>query len=191
MYGSTWRADVGRAGAGTLLEHSIHDLDIIEWLAGPLARVGALSSSFHGLTGIEDAVSVSLSFAGGAVGSLVSVWHDVLARPSSRHVEVLCENLWCALDTDDWWGPVRWTDGETTQSLEGAALGEKVWAAGLAPVNPDESFLDALDEKPAVGPDFDDAVRAHVLVDAAYRSAAGGGAPLPVPAPGDASAPQR
>ena len=34
MYGSDWRADVGRAGGGTLLEHSIHDVDVLRWILG-------------------------------------------------------------------------------------------------------------------------------------------------------------
>ena len=39
MYGSTWRSDVDKAGGGTLIEHSIHDLDVINWVLGP-GRVG-------------------------------------------------------------------------------------------------------------------------------------------------------
>ena len=30
-YGSTWRADRDQAGAGTLLEHSIHDVDMLRF----------------------------------------------------------------------------------------------------------------------------------------------------------------
>jgi predicted dehydrogenase len=98
-------------------------------------------------------------------------------------VEIMCENLWCALDTDDWWGPVRWTRSEGSGTLEGRALGEQVWEAGLAPVNPDEGFLDAVAQGRTLGPDFESALRAHVLVDAAYRSAAQGGMPMSVPVP--------
>jgi predicted dehydrogenase len=183
MYNSTWRGDVSRAGGGTLLEHSIHDVDIIESLVGPVDRVSGLSAEFHGISGIEDAVNLSLSFANGAVGSLLSVWHDILERESSRHVEVMCENLWCAIDTDDWWGPVRWTRANRDSgTLEGRELGEQVWGAGLAPVNPDEGFLDAVTAGATIGPDFESALRAHVVVDAAYRSAAQGGTPVTVPA---------
>src|SRR4029453_14608149 len=32
LFGSDWRADPLRAGSGALLEHSIHDVDILEWL---------------------------------------------------------------------------------------------------------------------------------------------------------------
>ena len=32
FYGSTWRKDVTQAGGGTLIEHSIHDVDVLRWL---------------------------------------------------------------------------------------------------------------------------------------------------------------
>ncbi len=191
MYKSTWRADVERAGGGTLLEHSIHDVDIIESILGPVATVSGFSAGFHAILGIEDAVNLSLSFANGAVGSLLSVWHDILERESSRHVEVICENLWCAIDTDDWWGPVRWTrTGEDSGTLEGRELGHRVWDAGLAPANPDAGFIDAVAQGRTIGPDLESALRAHVVVDAAYRSAAQGGTPVSVPVPGTLASPQ-
>ena len=34
MYGSTWREDVAKAGGGTLIEHSIHDVDVLHWILG-------------------------------------------------------------------------------------------------------------------------------------------------------------
>ena len=34
MYGSTWRKDVAAAGGGTLIEHSIHDVDVLRWMLG-------------------------------------------------------------------------------------------------------------------------------------------------------------
>ena len=91
MYGSTWRGDAARAGSGTLLEHSIHDLDILEWLVGPLDTVAPSRPTSTASTGIEDSVSALFRFAGGATGTLSSVWHDVLSRPSQRRIEVFCE----------------------------------------------------------------------------------------------------
>jgi predicted dehydrogenase len=44
-YQSTWRGDVAKAGAGTLLEHSIHDLDMLEHVLGPVAEVSARTFS--------------------------------------------------------------------------------------------------------------------------------------------------
>ena len=41
MYASTWRGDRALAGAGTMLEHAIHDVDLIEHCIGPVASVSA------------------------------------------------------------------------------------------------------------------------------------------------------
>ena len=72
------------------MEHSIHDLDLLEWLLGPVDTIGAHQSFFHGIEGIEDSVSALLRFTSGASGNLASIWHDVLSRPSQRRIEVFC-----------------------------------------------------------------------------------------------------
>ncbi len=178
LYGSDWRADPSRAGAGTVLEHSIHDVDLLEWLVGPVEAVSAWTREFHGIEGIEDAAAASFSFASGAVGSLVSVWHDVLERPSLRHVEILAERLHVVVE-GDWFGPVRWTlTGTGEQALEGADL-----LAVLDPPlrdggNPDGEFLAAVAEGREASPTVADALRAHEVVDALYRSAAADGTPI-------------
>jgi UDP-N-acetyl-2-amino-2-deoxyglucuronate dehydrogenase len=175
MYDSTWRGDVARAGSGTLLEHSIHDLDLLEHLLGPVASVTAASSTFHGITGIEDSVAVALTFTSGAVGTLVSVWHDVLERPSLRRVEVFCERAWLCVE-GDWFGPLRWLrtgDPAGEQVLEGEALVSEATRRGLTIDNPDAAFIAAVASDQPASPSFDEAVRAHELVDAVYRAAAG------------------
>jgi predicted dehydrogenase len=182
-YGSTWRADVAKAGAGTLLEHSIHDIDIIESLVGPLDSVSARSAGFHAIEGIEDVVSATLSMAGGGVGTLVSVWHDLLERPSLRRVEVLCERGFFTVE-GDWFGPVSWTrTGGESGSLEGEALLAEVARRGLPMPNPDGAFIEAIEGDRPAFPDFAVALRAHAVVDAIYRSCAGGGSRVDIPAP--------
>ncbi|MEA3185096.1 MAG: hypothetical protein QOJ74_1573, partial [Ilumatobacteraceae bacterium] len=52
-YGSTWRSDRTRAGSGTLMEHSIHDVDMFRFLAGDVARVSAYTTNYHAHEGIE------------------------------------------------------------------------------------------------------------------------------------------
>jgi predicted dehydrogenase len=179
MYGSTWRGDVARAGAGTMLEHSIHDVDILEWLVGPLDGVSARSSTFHGHPGIEDTVVAALAFAGGAHGSLTSVWHQLLERPSLRRLEVICERAFFTLEHDVA-GPVTWTRGDGGGgSIEGEALFEAVAErhGGRLP-NQDRGFVEAVAAgTPGPDPDLSVAVRAHEVVDAVYRSAAEGGTP--------------
>jgi predicted dehydrogenase len=183
MYRSSWRGDVTKAGAGTLLEHSIHDVDVLEWLIGPVESVAAQSAGFHGIDGIEDVVGASLRFEGGAIGSLTSVWHDVLARPSLRRLEVFCERAWFCVE-GDWWGPLTFTkaDGET-----GVLEREALFALAPSPDgeysgqgNPDGAFVRAAATGAAATPDFAAAVRAHELVDAMYRSATADGAHIPI-----------
>ncbi|HEX2574991.1 MAG TPA: Gfo/Idh/MocA family oxidoreductase [Aquihabitans sp.] len=176
-YASVWRGDKLRAGAGTLLEHSIHDVDVLEHCIGPVSSVSARSSNFHGLDGIEDAVATVVAFADGAVGVHTTVWHDVLERPSLRRIEVLCERRHIVVE-GDWDGPVRWlTSGGTEQVVEGAALAAACRERGIAHGNPDGAFVRAVRTGDVASPSFADAVRAHQVVDAIYASAAEGGAP--------------
>lgn len=179
MYGSDWRGDVARAGAGTMLEHSIHDVDALEWLFGPMTALNARSSTFNDLAGIEDTVVAGLQFVGGAQGSLASVWHQLLERPSLRRMEVICERAFLTLEHDVV-GPVTWTRPDGDQgSIEGEALFAAVAErhGGRLP-NQDRGFVEAVASGvPGSHPDFATAVRAHEIVDAVYRSAEEGGTP--------------
>ena len=167
MYGSTWRGDPAKAGAGTLLEHSIHDVDVLTWLLGPPAWGAAATAEFHGIAGIEDSVTATLGWAGGATASLTSVWHDVLCRPSLRYIEVVCERAWLAV-ASDWWGPLRvmTNEGETVLGPDADDL--------PPPVNPDGAFVRAARAGEPAFPDFATALAAHEVVDALYRSAGSG-----------------
>jgi myo-inositol 2-dehydrogenase / D-chiro-inositol 1-dehydrogenase len=179
-YGSTWRGDVTKAGAGTLLEHSIHDLDMLEHVLGPVASVAAATSGFHEIDGIEDVAAVLLRFSSGATGTLQSVWHDVLERPSLRRVELFCERAYAVLE-GDWFGPVEWVStGSPPTRLDGAALVGEARRRGATLGNPDELFIEAVVRGEPAWPSFADALRAHTVADAVYRSAADGGAPVTV-----------
>ena len=64
FYASAWRAEVAKAGGGTLLEHSIHDVDVLRWVLGPAAgephEVAARTASMFGHPGIDDSTTVRL-----------------------------------------------------------------------------------------------------------------------------------
>lgn len=175
MYASTWRGERDKAGAGTLLEHSIHDVDILEQAVGPIASVSARSANFHGLAGIEDSVATAFELVDGGVGVHTSVWHDVLERPSLRRVEVFCERRHVVVE-NEWTGPVTWiTTGAGGGSLEGDDLVAACRRAGLSVGNPDGAFVRAVAQGRPAAPTFGDAVRPHQVIDAIYRSAADGG----------------
>jgi myo-inositol 2-dehydrogenase / D-chiro-inositol 1-dehydrogenase len=185
QYGSEWRAKVDVAGGGTLIEHSIHDVDIFRFLLGEPLEVMCRTSSFFGYEGIEDLATASFVYHSGLMANLASIWHQVLTRGSSRRLEVFCEEGLFWLD-DEVTGPLHI---ETATGAEVRACPSPSWVDKL-PV-PDEQrdglglyaeasrrFLACVSAGTAGSPGASDAVAAHRLVDAAYRSAAQGGAPV-------------
>lgn len=185
QYGSSWRADVSVAGGGTLIEHSIHDLDVLRWLLGEATTVSARTANFAGHPGIEDVAVATLAFASGATASLVSVWHQVLTRPSTRWLEVLCERGVVAAP-DEYLAPLRLV---TDAGAEEVPVSPPAWTADLpaddrwraaltvyAPQS--RHFLEAVAGGRSPAPGLDVALAAHRLADAVYRSAAAGGSPV-------------
>ena len=111
---------------------------------------------------------------------LTSVWHDILERESQRHVEVFCERLHVEL-FDDTIGPVTWTrTGAAKESLAGDELIAEVKRLGLGLGNADSAFIRAVEAGRPAYPSFQDALRAHEVTDAVYRSAALQGAPVQI-----------
>jgi predicted dehydrogenase len=191
LYGSTWRKDVTAAGGGTLIEHSIHDVDVLRWILGDPVALRAHTTSRFGHTGIEDVAAVSFDYADGASAQLTSIWHQVLSRESSRRLEIFCEGafLWTE---DDYLGPLHIQTSDGVEHFEGdlpewagrLTVPEVFHKAVAAYATPTKAFLDALGASgpAAVGhPSAADALAAHRLVDLAYRSAAAGSAPESVP----------
>jgi predicted dehydrogenase len=180
-YGSTWRGDVARAGAGTLLEHSIHDLDLLEWRCGPVASLSAQSANLHGHAGIEDSVATSFRFARGGTGVLTSTWHDIPGRPSCRRFEVFTERGWFEAEGNAA-EAVHWERRAGDRHSRDSAAAQAQELGARAPVNADVAFVEAAKARRPAHPDFSVALRAHVLADAVYRSAAAGGVPIELPA---------
>jgi predicted dehydrogenase len=189
MYGSTWRADVASAGGGTLIEHSIHDVDLLRWILGDPLDVSARTACRFGHAGIEDIAQVSFGYADGSVANLTSVWHQVLSRPSTRRIEVFCEEALLWTD-DDHLGPLHVETSAGSECIHGdlpdwadRLTVPEVFAKAVAPyASAAKGFLDGLAAgDPAAGrPRGDVALAAHRLVDLAYRSAAAGGVAQPV-----------
>jgi predicted dehydrogenase len=175
QYASTWRSDPARAGRGAMLEHSIHDVDILRWWLGPVASLSAATREYHGHHRIDDVAAVRFDFESGAVATLVSVWHDILERPSMRHIELFCERLHIVVE-GDLSGPVRWQfTGEPACSLAGDELTAELARRGDVGSNPARTFLDAVAAGRPASPCFADALPAHRIVDSIYRSADAGG----------------
>lgn len=186
IYASTWRGDRTLAGGGTLIEHSIHDVDLLRWFLGDPVRVSATVTDRTHHAGIDDTATATFTYADGTSAVLVSVWHDVMTRVSTRRLEVFCADALCWTD-DDTVGPLRVETSDGTEVVPGGYPG---WTAALD--GPDDyrdaisgyavanhRFLAALAAgEPGPGPGAAVALAAHRLVEAAYRSARAGGVPV-------------
>jgi UDP-N-acetyl-2-amino-2-deoxyglucuronate dehydrogenase len=100
VHDSAWRADRTVTAGGTLIEHGVHDLDVLTWLFGPVARLRAWEQNRAGYPGVEDYMAVELQFASGVRAQLVNVWHHMVQRPSNRRLEIFCDSAFIASDAD-------------------------------------------------------------------------------------------
>ncbi len=128
-YASRWRADVVQAGGGCLIEHSIHDVDILSFCLGDVHAVSGRTENHAGYEGVEDVATVSLSFASGAQAQLTSIWHDVLSRGSTRRVEIFCRDAVAWLE-NEFTGPLH---VQTSGGTEVRPCPPPPWVDALTP----------------------------------------------------------
>ena len=187
VHASAWRNDPSLTAGGTLVEHSVHDFDLLTWMFGPIANLNCRISNLNGAAGVEDFGSTQMEFARGFHGQLTSVWHRMMGRSSNRRLEVFAENLYVASDFDTL-GPIVFQRGssaneETIPEAEVMArfteiiLRERPY---LAPIKDrfaipyaaeDATFIAALKGVCTPNPEFSAGVAVQRIVEAAYESA--------------------
>ena len=182
---SSWRSERAEAGGGALLEHSIHSCDILGWLFGPVERVYATTRNVFGYS-VEDVAALTIEHSNGVVGNLVSVFNGVQHR-EERRLEVFFERATVELTTDFLVGApedsflVHRADEQHAECYDVDVLRREAFAAeGFDPDRvvfvyqffAHHAFANAVRERRAPTPGIDDALRAHSLVEAAYRSEA-------------------
>lgn len=183
-YGSAWRGDYERSAGGTLIEHSIHDIDLFRWFFGEVEAVRCHTRYTSGHEKVEDVAMVTFQHEGGHQTTLTSVWHAIDERPSTRRFELFFEGGWFATD-HDFVGPIRYqlrTGGEVEIGAEEvlarygklAGLDELELRLASRGMIEDYRFLQCVRAGEPAFPDFGVALNAHVLLDACYRSASEG-----------------
>jgi predicted dehydrogenase len=100
VHDSAWRADRALTAGGTLIEHGVHDLDLLSWFFGPVVKLRASEHNRAGHPGIEDYMAVELHFASGLRAQLITIWHNMVQRPSNRRLEIFCDNAFLASEAD-------------------------------------------------------------------------------------------
>lgn len=76
----TWELD----GGGALMNQAIHNVDLLQWVMGPVEEISAFTSTLsHERIEVEDTAVASLRFANGALGTIeatTSAWPGSLKR---------------------------------------------------------------------------------------------------------------
>lgn len=68
-----WRGTWAGDGGGALMNQGVHTLDLLRWTCGPVRTVFALArTAAHERIEVEDAVTATVEFASGAIGTLLA-----------------------------------------------------------------------------------------------------------------------
>ncbi|MBX3010082.1 MAG: Gfo/Idh/MocA family oxidoreductase [Caldilineaceae bacterium] len=82
-YDSSWRGTWKTDGGGALMNQAIHNIDLVQWLAGPVESVMARTATLAHDMQTEDTASAVLAFQNGALGVIqgaTSCWPGDRAR---------------------------------------------------------------------------------------------------------------
>jgi UDP-N-acetyl-2-amino-2-deoxyglucuronate dehydrogenase len=67
-----WRGTWALDGGGVLMNQSIHSIDLLQWLLGPVQSLHAYTSTLVHKIEVEDVASVTLRFVNGALGTITA-----------------------------------------------------------------------------------------------------------------------
>ena len=183
LHDTAWRADRTQTAGGTLIEHGVHDLDLLAWLFGPIATLRAWQQNHAGHDGVEDYVAVELLFASGLRAQLVNVWHDMAQRPSNRRLEIFCRRGFLATEADMGGEILVQRGDQAAEALRWPAIHERFSALlgrrdhafgdwyGVPYLLQDLSFVEALLEDRDPEPGLEVGVEAQRLAAAVYAAA--------------------
>jgi predicted dehydrogenase len=176
---SVWRKDPEQAFHGCLFEHSIHDVDIMQYWCGDITEVYGKVKFFANIPEIEDSVCACFELENGASAHLTSMWHNF--SQDQRDIELYFENTYINLIFEGIGGFLTILEkdrGKETMKFSDAdkifrdAFGwgdhPPIWLADYG--YEDIAFLNSLIEGIPASPSLEDAKRAHVVVDACYHS---------------------
>ncbi len=180
-----WRSKADLAGAGVLIEHGIHDVDLFEWLFGRITGVSARQDNHHGYEGIEDYIEIRMKFENGVTANMIHMWHDIPAHTSVRSFEIFYNKSLITLD-DYLLHRITVRDQEAEKKLERNDLfsmladdpvfkdvahrSDLVFMSDYYALQ-DYWFMRNLLEGNKPSPSIDDGLRAFEVAHACYKSA--------------------
>jgi predicted dehydrogenase len=96
--GSKWRGTWALDGGGALMNQSIHTVDLVQWMFGPVTRVSAAVGTLVHTIEVEDTAAAVIEFASGAIGTIEA--GTSLSPGYPRRLEVTGSNGTLVLEDD-------------------------------------------------------------------------------------------
>ena len=184
VHSSDWRKDPAIAHGGCLFEHSIHDVDILEYFFADkhkLSRLFAKIRFVSPLTGgkLEDVATIKFEYQDGFVGNLISIWNK--AKLDERRIEIFFENGYVLLDgyTTVSFNKFEYLIGRKKRKLKMEDIIEEFQKYHEFPsffpntghyIFENLIFLKAVIKKEKLYPGLEIGYRAHEIIEAAYQS---------------------
>lgn len=159
-----WNADPSMSGGGVIIDNGTHSVDIARYLLGPIAEVWASEGTrVQGLP-VEDTARIQLRSEGGALGMIQLSW--AVENSANSYVEVIGTDGVLRVG----WSRSRFRQGSSPQWIDFGSGYDKV-AAHSRQLDVFAAAVRGTGEL-LVSPQ--DALASVAVIEAAYRSAAGG-----------------
>jgi predicted dehydrogenase len=180
----TWKLD----GGGALMNQSIHAIDLLQWLMGPVESVAARAGCLaHQRIEVEDTAVAALGFASGALGVIEG---STAAFPGQHKRIELCGSAGSAVLEDEALRQWQFAEERPADAALRARLAEGTAAGGQADPKAIsfaghqqqfQDFLRALEAGAAPLVDGPEGRKSVEIILAIYKSARAGGRPVKLP----------
>jgi predicted dehydrogenase len=166
-----WRGTYELDGGGALMNQSIHTIDLLQWVMGPVESVSAYTSTLVHPIEAEDTASAALRYTSGALGCIQGMTSAHRDRPA--RLEVVGDRGSATLEGSklSMWEPCREAELLSARELEATCEpveGDPWWQAHVTQMRLIFEALRAGAKPPVPG---EEARRALEIVLAIYHSA--------------------
>jgi UDP-N-acetyl-2-amino-2-deoxyglucuronate dehydrogenase len=174
-----WRGTMRIDGGGTLMNQSIHAVDLLQWLAGEVVEVSAYTDTLaHERIEVEDVAAAAVKFRNGAVGCIMGTtaswpgWSKRIEISGTRGSVVMEDEIirsWQFEEEAHGDADIQAAAASGPESAKGAADPTAIGFEGHRRQLAD--FVEAIEEDRPPLVDGTEARKAVAIIEAIYRSA--------------------
>lgn len=166
-----WRTSMA-AGGGSVMNQGVHNIDLLRWLAGPVAAVTAQYGTLGHAIDAEDTAVATLRFRSGALGMISTSTATPPGTPSTVTLQFATGGIELGQGEVIRWQVPAVPPPPAEAVSSGAADPANIGIAGH--VTQWRQLITALDSDPHDQPDLEDAVATVRLLCAIYAAAESG-----------------